>query len=210
MSQKRIAVLTLSKSEPRLMLSGVKDGQLHVIKSDRLARSMAELKKTLPKRLEKIQSSGFVLLVDEVIPCFGHYGRTVKLSDMDGNEKPIIASAMEAYLNLTAYQSISYPQGSGGAFEISPSVVEEMRGTDGKAVYNIDWDALNPDSVALLLTVHAATQDTLFDMSSMKELIEKVGPKKTSPSPQKRFWGIVEQINKTQLSQNALVGDNDA
>lgn len=96
MSRKKIAVLTMT-SEPRLLLAGVDDGQVHIIKCDRLERSILSLKLTLPNKLKKLKEAGFVLLVDEVVPCFAKHGRAVRLSDTDAKGRPVIVSAMEAY-----------------------------------------------------------------------------------------------------------------
>ncbi len=206
MTQKRIAVLTLSFGEPRLMMAGLKDGMVHIIESKRLESSFPHLKRTLPARLEKLRRGGFVVLVDEVIPYFAQYGRACRLNDIDGTGKPIIVAAMQAYLNLSTYQAISFPAGAGGTFDVSPSVVEEVRGVDGKPVYNIDWPELKPDNVAMLLTVYAATQDSLFDQATLTDVMRQVGAGNRSAKPNNPFMNIVKRINAEQLSVDALDG----
>ncbi len=206
MTQKRIAVLTLSFGEPRLMLAGLKDGMVHIIESKQLEPSLPHLKRTLPARLEKLRKGGFVVLVDEVIPHFAQFGRAVKLNDIDGTGKPIIVAAMQAYLSLSAYQAISFPAGAGGTFDVSPSVVEEVRGLDGKPVYNIDWPELKPDNVAMLLTVYAATQDSLFDQSTLTDVMKHLGAGNAGQKISNPFANIVKRINAEQLSVDALDG----
>lgn len=196
MTKKRIAVLTLSSGEPRLMLAGADDGQLFIIKCDRLERSMISLKLTLPNKLKKLRDSGFVVLVDEVIPYFAKYGRAVRLSDLDPNGRPVIVSAMEAYKSLMQLGGITYPADSGGRFEVSPSVVEEVRGTDGKAVYNIDWTELAADSYALMLVIYAATQDNLLDACTLKQVFKMLGsrPKDDNESRLNRVFSRKDQL----------------
>lgn len=138
MARTRIAVLTLSSGQPRLMLAGVNDGQLHIIKCQQLERSLMSLKLTLPEKLEKLKRSGFIVLVDEVTPYFSKYGRAVRLSALDAKGRPLIVSAMEAYNYLSSLNAITYPPNASGRFEVSPSIVEEVRGTDGQPMYNID------------------------------------------------------------------------
>ncbi|CAH0543003.1 hypothetical protein [Vibrio marisflavi] len=194
MSQRRIAVLTLSMAEPRLMLAGAKDGQLHIIECKRLERSLHALKKALPEKLESLRKKGFVLLVDEVVPCFAQYGRSAKLSDIDAQNKPVVVSAMEAYQNLSAYQAIHYPKGLSSSFEISPSLIEEVKGPDGKASYHINWAELKPDTVALLFAVYAATQESLFDHASITELFKRIQAK-PKVDPHQRFRNIIKKVN---------------
>lgn len=182
MANKRIAVLSLSSSSPRLMLAGVQDGQVSIVKCEELPRSMLTLKIALPKKLKKLKDSGFVLLVDEVIPHFAKYGRAVSLHDLDGQGRPIVVAAMQAYNNLKTLEAITFPNGEGGRFDISSSLVDEVRGTDGKPVYNIDWNELRPDTYALLFTVYAATQDNALDASTLKDIFTLLGASKPEPT----------------------------
>ncbi|WP_432773926.1 hypothetical protein [Vibrio parahaemolyticus] len=190
MAKKRIAILTLSSGEPRLMLAGVDNGQLFIIQCDRLERSMMSLKLTLPDKLKKLKDKGFVVLVDEILPYFYKYGRAVRLSDLDASGRPIIVAAMEAYNNLHALGGITYPRDAGGRFEVSPSVVDEVRGTDGKAVYNIDWNELQPDTFALMFAVYAATQDNLLDRSSLKQFFAQLNKPKEPEKPVQRLQRV--------------------
>lgn len=180
MAKKRIAVLTLSSGEPRLMTAGVDDGQVFIIKCEQLERSMLKLKMTLPSKLKKLKKGGFVLLVDEVIPYFSKYGRSVKLDDVDVKGRPVVAAAMQAYSYLKSFDGIVFPAGTASNFDISPSLVEEVRGTDGKMAYNVDWDELRPETYALLFTLYAATQDSLLDVATMKEMLDILGKSQTS------------------------------
>jgi hypothetical protein len=200
MAQKRIAVLTMSLASPRLMLAGERDGILHIIECKTLDSNLSQLQSTLPDKLDALRKKGFVLLVDEVMPHFARYGRAVKLSDLDASGRPIIVSAMEAYRNLKAYKAITYPSGTGSQYDISPSIVDEVRGTDGKTSYLIDWEVLKPQTVALLFVVYAATQDSFFDATSMKSLFNELGIMSRSSKPANRFANIVTKINRDQLS----------
>lgn len=208
MAEKRIAILTLSFSEPRLLAAAFKDGILHIIESKALEPSLRSLQKTLPKRLDKLRKKGFILLVDEVIPNFSRYGRAVRLSDPDGNGIPVIVSAMQAYNNLNQYGAITFPD-AGGRYEVPRSIVEEIRGTDGKPVYNIDWPQLEPDHVAVLMAVYAATQDSLFDGSTLTEVMKLVSSNHKPKSPASRFMGMMGRINSEQLSVDALKGGSN-
>lgn len=175
MTKKRIAVLSMSSGDPRLMLAGVDDGQVSIVKCDELPRSMLTLKLKLPSRLKALRNKGFVVLVDEVVPYFAKFGRAVSMDDKTANGLPLVVTAMQAYTNLKSLQSITFPKGEGGRYEISPSLVEQIRGADGKITYNIAWDELRPDTYALLLAIYAATQDSLFDLSTLKEVFNLLG-----------------------------------
>lgn len=190
MTKKRIAVLSLSSGSPRLMLAGVEDGQVSIVKCEELPRSMIVLKLKLPKQLQKLKEKGFVLLVDEVLPHFAKYGRAVKIDDKGPNGQPVVVTAMQAYNNLKSLEAITFPSGEGGRFEISPSLVDEVRGTDGKIVYNIDWSELRPDTYALLFTIYAATQDSLKDTSTMKEFFKLLGGKPQTETNENRMDSV--------------------
>ncbi|EJV5949521.1 hypothetical protein N7I24_002020 [Vibrio alginolyticus] len=190
MARTRIAVLTLSSGQPRLMLAGVNDGQLHIIECQQLERSLMSLKLTLPEKLEKLKRSGFIVLVDEVTPYFSKYGRAVRLSALDAKGRPIIVSAMEAYNYLSSLNAITYPPSASGRFEVSPSIVEEVRGTDGQPMYNIDWSELRPDTYALMFVVYAATQDSIGDTVTLKSLFDLLRKPKKEPEIASRAIGL--------------------
>ncbi|EGR2324801.1 hypothetical protein DX888_24030 [Vibrio alginolyticus] len=190
MARTRIAVLTLSSGQPRLMLAGVNDGQLHIIECQQLERSLMSLKLTLPEKLEKLKRSGFIVLVDEVTPYFSKYGRAVRLSALDAKGRPIIVSAMEAYNYLSSLNAITYPPSASGRFEVSPSIVEEVRGTDGQPMYNIDWSELRPDTYALMFVVYAATQDSIGDTVTLKSLFDLLRKPKKEPEIASRAMGL--------------------
>ncbi|EOX3832366.1 MULTISPECIES: hypothetical protein [unclassified Vibrio] len=190
MARMRIAVLTLSSGQPRLMLAGVNDGQLHIIECQQLERSLMSLKLTLPEKLEKLKKNGFIVLVDEVTPYFSKYGRAVRLFELDAKGRPIIVSAVEAYNYLTSLNAITYPPNAGGRFEVSPSIVEEVRGTDGKPTYNIDWSELRPDTYALMFVVYAATQDSIGDTVTLKSLFGLLRKPKKEPEMASRAMGL--------------------
>ncbi|HHX8365068.1 TPA: hypothetical protein ACVOZA_004198 [Vibrio alginolyticus] len=210
MARTRIAVLTLSSGQPRLMLAGVDDGQLHIIECQQLERSLMSLKLTLPEKLEKLKKGGFIVLVDEATPYFSKYGRAVRLSDLDTKGRPIIVSAMEAYNYLTSLSAITYPPNAGGRFEVSPSIVEEVRGTDGKPTYNIDWSELRPDTYALMFVVYAATQDSIGDTVTLKSLFGLLRKPKKEPEMASRAMGLFKA--KTGLIADGkyrMGGDNE-
>lgn len=148
------------------------------------------LKLTLPEKLEKLKKGGFIVLVDEVTPYFSKYGRAVRLSELDAKGRPIIVSAMEAYNYLTSLSAITYPPNAGGRFEVSPSIVEEVRGTDGKPTYNIDWSELRPDTYALMFVVYAATQDSIGDTVTLKSLFGLLRKPKKEPGMASRAMGL--------------------
>ncbi|GAJ74209.1 hypothetical protein JCM18904_5185 [Vibrio sp. JCM 18904] len=180
------------------MLAGVDDGQLHIIECQQLERSLMSLKLTLPEKLEKLKKGGFIVLVDEVTPYFSKYGRAVRLSELDAKGRPIIVSAMEAYNYLTSLNAITYPPNAGGRFEVSPSIVEEVRGgTDGKPTYNIDWSELRPDTYALMFVVYAATQDSIGDTVTLQSLFDLLRKPKKEPEMASRAMGLFKA--KTEL-----------
>ncbi|ENK2110127.1 hypothetical protein [Vibrio alginolyticus] len=210
MARMRIAVLTLSSGQPRLMLAGVNDGQLHIIECQQLERSLMSLKLTLPEKLEKLKKGGFIVLVDEVTPYFSKYGRAVRLSELDAKGRPIIVSAMEAYNYLSSLNAITYPSNAGGRYEVSPSIVEEVRGTDGKPMYNIDWSELRPDTYALMFVVYAATQDSIGDTVTLKSLFGLLRKPKKEPEMASRAMGLFKA--KTGLIADGnyrMGGDNE-
>lgn len=196
MTKKRIAVLSMSSGDPRLMLAGVSDGQISIVKCEELPRSMLTLKLKLPNKLKNLRDKGFVVLVDEIVPCFAKYGRAVSMDDKTANGLPLVVAAMQAYTNLKALQSITFPKGDGGRYEISPSLVEQIRGADGKITYNIAWDELRPDTYALLFAIYAATQDSLLDSSTLKSMFSLLGSKKPPESVNNRMKSVIRARNE--------------
>ena len=100
MAKKRIAVLSMSSGDPRLMLAGVDDGQVSIVKCEELPRSMLTLKLKLPSKLKNFRDKGFVVLVDEIVPYFAKYGRAVSMDDKTANGLPLVVAAMQAYTSL--------------------------------------------------------------------------------------------------------------
>ena len=203
MAKKRIAVLSMSSGDPRLMLAGVDDGQVSIVKCEELPRSMLTLKLKLPSKLKNFRDKGFVVLVDEIVPYFAKYGRAVSMDDKTANGLPLVVAAMQAYTSLKSLQSITFPKGDGGRYEISPSLVEQIRGADGKITYNIAWDELRPDTYALLFAIYAATQDSLLDSSTLKDVFNLLGNKNQPESVNNRMNAVME------ARTNLIYGGND-
>lgn len=203
MAKKRIAVLSMSSGDPRLMLAGVDDGQVSIVKCEELPRSMLTLKLKLPSRLKKLRDKGFVVLVDEVVPYFAKYGRSVSMDDKTANGLPLVVAAMQAYTSLKSLQSITFPKGDGGRYEISPSLVEQIRGADGKINYNIAWDELRPDTYALLFAVYAATQDSLLDSSTLRDVLDLLNSKSQPEQLNDRMQSVIK------ARTNLLYGGGD-
>ncbi|RIW17906.1 hypothetical protein [Vibrio harveyi] len=203
MAKKRIAVLSMSSGDPRLMLAGVDDGQVSIVKCEELPRSMLTLKLKLPSKLKNFRDKGFVVLVDEIVPYFAKYGRAVSMDDKTANGLPLVVAAMQAYTSLKSLQSITFPKGDGGRYEISPSLVEQIRGADGKITYNIAWDELRPDTYALLFAIYAATQDSLLDSSTLKDVFSLLGNKNQPESVNNRMNAVME------ARTNLIYGGND-
>lgn len=203
MAKKRIAVLSMSSGDPRLMLAGVDDGQVSIVKCEELPRSMLTLKLKLPSKLKNFRDKGFVVLVDEIVPYFAKYGRAVSMDDKTDNGLPLVVAAMQAYTSLKSLQSITFPKGDGGRYEISPSLVEQIRGADGKITYNIAWDELRPDTYALLFAIYAATQDSLLDSSTLKDVFSLLGNKNQPENVNNRMNAVME------ARTNLIYGGND-
>lgn len=70
-----------------------------------------------------------------------------------------------------------------------------MRGTDGKATYNIDWTELRPETYALMLAIYAATQDSISDKATLTEFFEKLSGNKPI-SHQHRAFGLFKAIDE--------------
>lgn len=193
----------MSSGDPRLMLAGVDDGQVSIVKCEELPRSMLTLKLKLPSKLKNFRDKGFVVLVDEIVPYFAKYGRAVSMDDKTANGLPLVVAAMQAYTSLKSLQSITFPKGDGGRYEISPSLVEQIRGADGKITYNIAWDELRPDTYALLFAIYAATQDSLLDSSTLKDVFSLLGNKNQPENVNNRMNAVME------ARTNLIYGGND-
>lgn len=204
MVDKRIYTVSLTGTEPLAMIAGYRDGQLHVIKCERLTPNLAALKETLPKKLKKLQKDGFIVLVDEVIPVFAKYGRPCRLSDVDQDGRPVVVTSLEQYNNMMKLQAITFPSDAGGLYEISSSVVDEQRNLSGQLVYHIDWSELRPETTCLLLSIHAAMSTSLFDKVSLAGLFEALGARK-APSPRvAAFDAITKGYDRDFLSADGL------
>lgn len=206
MSDKRIAVLTLSMGEARLMLSGLRDGRLHVVECKSLAKNAKQLNKTLPARLESLRKQGFIVIVDEVIPNFAKHGRALRLDGETPSGVPIVVEAMKTYQNLKKFSAISFPANAGGMMEISETLFDEVRGNDGRTQYRIDWHSLKPESVALLLTVYTAMNPSLGDAQSFSDFIETLtgNQERADNDPMTRFGRIIRATNERMLSTDPL------
>lgn len=204
MIDKRIYTVSLSGVEPVAMISGYKNGQLHVIKCERLPKSLTELKEYLPKKLKKLHKDNFIVLVDEVIPTFSKYGRPCKLSDIGDDGRPIVISSLEQYKNLINLQGITFPANAGGQYEISSSVVDEQRNLNGQLVYHIDWAELRPETVCLLMAVHAASTSSLYDKTAMSSFLSFLGGNKQPSKRQQAFNAITKGYDSKFLSCDGL------
>lgn len=208
MSSKRIFIVSLSTGDPMSLLAGYLNGQLHVVKCESLERNLAQLKKTLPDRIEALKSKGYIVLVDEVIPVFSHLCRGVKLSDIGPDGRPILVSSLQYYKNMEALQAITLPDGDRGLFDIPESIVEEKRDANGKVNYHIDWQALRPESTLLLLAINAAIQEHYHDAPTALQLMKALGAKDTKSAPSKSFQSVVKKVNQS-LSVDSHRTDDD-
>ncbi len=206
MTKKRIAVLTMHNGDPKLMLSGVADGVIHIAASESLTKNVRALNETLPARLDSYRKKGFIVVVDEVIPNFFKYGRALRLETPTPSGKPVIVEAMQAYETMSRLNAITYPKNSGGSFQISSNVYEETRGGDGKASYRINWQEIKTDVVALLLTLYVATQQSLSDSANLDDFLSRI----STPAEDETFNGfaafnrIIDSTNQQLLSPDAL------
>ena len=204
MIDKRIYTVSLTGTEPLAMIAGYRDGQLHIIKCERLTPNLAELKKTLPEKLTKLQKDDFIILVDEVIPVFAKYGRPCRLSDVDQDGRPLIVTSLEQYNNMMKLQAITFPSDAGGQFEISSSVVDEQRNVNGQLVYHVDWSELRPETTCLLLSIHAALSTNLFDKVSLAGLFKALGAQTTKPPHVAAFDAVTRGYDRDFLSVDGL------
>lgn len=204
MVDKRIYTVSLTGTEPLAMIAGYRDGQLHVIKCERLTANLAALKETLPKKLKKLQKDGFVVLVDEAIPVFAKYGRPCRLSDIDQDGRPIIVTSLEQYNYMMKLQAITFPLDAAGQYEISPSVVDEQRNLTGQLVYHIDWSELRPETTCLLLSIHAAISTSLFDNVSLNALFKALGANKKPSARVAAFDAITKGYDRDFLSVDGI------
>lgn len=210
MSAQRIVVFSMSYGKACLMLSGVKDGAVHVIECRTLDNNVRSLNEKLHDRLENYRKKGFIVIVDEVIPNFSKHGRAIRLDGLTPSGLPVIVEAMKAYQNLTAFQSISFPGNAGGMFKISDSLYDEVRGNDGKPQFRIDWQTLRPEHVCLLLTVYTAMSPSLGDSQSLSTFLNAIGGHDNTEEPTdglQRFAQIIQKTNERMLS--ADIFDNE-
>ncbi|MCG3884124.1 hypothetical protein I3271_05440 [Photobacterium leiognathi] len=204
MTDKRIFVVSLSSNEPMSLLAGYRDGQLHIVECKPLPRSLATLKKKLPERLINLKDKGFITLVDEVIPVFSRYARSLKLSDIGNDGRPVLVSALQTYRNMVNLQAITFPRGDSGAFDISESIVEERRDANGGISYHIDWSELRAESTLLLLAISAAMQDSLLDSCTATSLLKQLGASQESRAFSNPFDAITRKYDRQFLSVDAL------
>ncbi|MCG6418808.1 hypothetical protein K6U51_12255, partial [Vibrio fluvialis] len=118
MSAQRIVVFSMSYGKACLMLSGVKDGSVHVVECRTLDKNVRALNEKLHSQLESYRKKGFVVIVDEVIPNFAKHGRAVRLDSETPSGAPLLVEAMKAYQNLSSFQALSFPKNAGGMFQI--------------------------------------------------------------------------------------------
>lgn len=203
MASKRIYILSTAQSEPMQLVAGYANGTLHIVEHKRLHRSLAKLKETLPDKLDDLRQKGFIVLVDEIMPVFAKHGRSARLGHVGSDGRPILVSALETYRNMRNLQAISFPAGMDGVFDVSDSIVEEVRDGNGRLTYNIDWSELKAESVILLLAVYAATQDSLYDAPTAMNLMKALGARKQKPAAISPFLAITRKINNA-LSADAL------
>ncbi|EGQ7810300.1 hypothetical protein I6Y99_004341 [Vibrio parahaemolyticus] len=192
-TDKRLAVLSLSHGKPILMRAGYRDGLLVVVESKELPPDMRTIQNLLPGLLTKFKQKGYVLIVDEVISYFGAYGRPLRLEDTGSTGKPVLVSALEAYKSMDGYNMLQFSKGV-VPIDIPDSIVEEEKDRDGRAVFNIDWDQLSPDSAALLLLVYAAVNDSFFDSSTANAMFAALRPSK-SKQPAKSFQAALMRLD---------------
>lgn len=209
MSKRRVAVLTMHGGNPKLMLSGVADGVIHIVRCESLERNARKLNETLPSRLEKLRQNGSIVVVDEPIPNFYKYGRAVRLDSESPSGKPVLVEALQAYESLMGLKAITFPEKSGGAFRISDDLYEESRGNDGKAAYRINWPEIKPEVVALLLTVYVSTQQSMSDTTNFNAFLSELGVKEEPPMGLNSFMNIIKSTNERLLSPDALRGEHE-
>ena len=209
MTDKRLFIVSLSSAEPMTLTAGYRDGQLHVINCKPLPRNLAAIKKNLPKQMTSLRKKGFIVLVDEVIPVLSQYARSLRLSDLGNDGRPVLVSALQTYRNMTNLQAITLPISDSGAFDISDSVVEEKRDPSGGISYHIDWSELRAESTLLLLAIAGATQDSLLDSSTATSLLKQLGAVASCKEMIDPFKAITKQYDQRFLSLDAVGFNHD-
>ncbi|UTM60428.1 hypothetical protein L4174_023885 (plasmid) [Photobacterium sp. CCB-ST2H9] len=173
-SNKRIYILSLSREVPAALTAGFVDGILHIVNFELLPSDIKTLKKDLPEKLETLRQNGFIVVVDELLNMFSHFGRCVRLSNVGPDGRPILVTTLDAYRTMQALKAITYPKSGSGFYEIPDSIVEPIRDGKGEVSYNIDWSQLTVESSCLLLAIHAAVHDSLLDRTTAEGLLGSI------------------------------------
>lgn len=176
---RKIAALSLSYHKPLLIRAGYspEKGLLSVVERKEFSQDIRNLKNELPDLLQNYAANGYVVVVDETIPIFARYGRPLKLEMVGADNRPVIVSALEAYNAMTDYSILHFKKGV-TPIDIPASIVDEDRDDSGKLAYRIDWEQVTADNAALLLTIYAAVNDSLYDPETTKELFKLLGGQK--------------------------------
>ena len=201
MTDKAILCVCMSHGDPICLFAGYKDGFLIVHSIKKLPINMRRLKDTLPDILRKHQEAGWVVAIDEPLPVFSKYGIPLSLESIGSDERPVIVRALEIQRYLSRLSAIRYTKEI-GCIDISDSLIDEMRDGNGNITYKVNWQEVQPESLALLMAAYIAVTDTLFDKPSVTALFDAinggVNPVSNRKSMLNRFKGMMGRIEGFQ------------
>ena len=206
--KQKIAVISLSTSEPMAITAIYEDHTLVMSKPQSLPKGMRAQVAKLTPYVETLRAQGFKVLVDEatgkVAGVVGGNHVSLKAKGSDGRAAVLIG--IERYNELTLQDNIALPKDNRGAFEIPDSIVEVEYNASGEEVYRINWRDIRPEHVLTILCCFAVGYNNVASADYVNAMSAAAAEEK--PSVMDAFKRLIgyEKIKAAEAVPETLAG----
>lgn len=206
--KQKIAVISLSTSEPMAITAIYEDHTLVMSKPQPLPKGMRAQVAKLTPYVETLRAQGFKVLVDEatgkVAGVVGGNHVSLKAKGSDGRAAVLIG--IERYNELMLQENLALPKENKGAFEIPDSIVEVEYNASGEEVYRINWRDIRPEHVLTILCCFAVGYNNVASADYINAMSAAAAEEK--PSVMDAFKRLIgyEKIKAAEAVPETLAG----
>jgi len=206
--KQKIAVISLSTSQPMAITAIYEDHTLVMSKPQALTKGMRKQLIKLAPFVEALRKQGFKVLVDEATGKVANEvgGNHISLKTRGSDGRAAVLTGIERYNELMLQDNIALPAENKGAFEIPDSIVEVEYNASGEEVYRINWREIRPEQVLTILCCFAVGYNNVASADYINAMTAATAEQEpTLMDTLKRIIGY-EKIKAAEAVPDSLTG----
>jgi hypothetical protein len=177
MSDTRIIAVSLAvKATPLVAMATATSNALHIISIEKLPRTVSKIKERLAELKAKASEVGAELVIEDQSGLLSGFGRPLRLDGKGINGQPVLVEAMERYNALTNVGAITYPEQNKSSMTLSRSLYNIKHSDGGTVSYVIDWEQLRDEQRVMLVCLHAALCQSVFNTGFIDQMFAHAAP----------------------------------